>query len=69
MDFLLGLGKINVTATPILYQNLSSLLFKQYIKTHCDNRRSHAASTPAITQNEKNALKYAAGYICKKKIE
>ena len=73
-DWVSFLGSANVTATPILYQHISDVIFRKHI-----NDRNTVSTTdtkldaaPVITQCEGNVLRYAAGYVCRhlrKKIE
>jgi len=73
-DWVSFLGSANVTATPILYQHISDVIFRKHIN---DRNTVSATDTkldaaPVITQREGNALRYAAGYVCRhlrKKIE
>ena len=58
----------SVSPTPILFQHLTDFLFQKLLHDQFDIKSSSAA----ITHREANAIRYAAGYVCKslrKKIE
>ena len=60
----------NVPAKPVLYQHLTDVLFRMFIKNEI--LYLDQGSSTEITYQEGNALRYAAGYICRhlrKKIE
>ena len=62
----------NVPAKPVLYQHLTDVLFRMFIKKHFEILYLDQGSSTEITCQEGNALRYAAGYICRhlrKKIE
>ena len=67
------LNNIILLPTPTLYQHLTANIFKLLIQQHYKISSDHNAhDAHDITQHEGNALRYAAGYVCrqlKKKIE
>ena len=67
------LNNIVLLPTPTLYQHLTANIFKLLIQQHYKISSNHNADDAHdITQHEGNALRYAAGYVCrqfKKKIE
>ena len=73
-DWVNFLDSANVAATPILYQHLTDILFRGYIGDHVTGctAETKVDPVPAVTKREGNALRYAAGYVCRhlcKKIE
>ena len=52
-------------ATPIFFQFVTDVMFKQLIKCHfpLNNDKSQAEKNEALTYEESNALRYAAGYV------
>ncbi|XP_065894524.1 uncharacterized protein [Dysidea avara] len=73
-DWVNFLDSANVAATPILYQHLTDILFRGYIGDHVTGctAETKVDPAPAVTKREGNALRYAAGYVCRhlrKKIE
>jgi len=58
-----------VVATPHLYQHVTDVIFRRYITEHVTESASASATkldpAPALTQREGNALRYAAGYVCR----
>ena len=63
-DFLLT-AKVN--PTPTLYQQLTSIMFRQEIskKMKMESTSTHAHTIQPLTDDEGNALRYTAGYICR----
>lgn len=60
--------------SPVLYQHLTDLVFKEllHLKYSVVAKDPENASTSPLTYNEVNALRYAAGYVCRhirKKVE
>lgn len=54
----------SATSTPILYQHITDLIFRKLICEHYESTSTHESSTSShVTDNEMNALRYAAGYI------
>ena len=56
------------SATPILYQHLTDLIFKDLVYENfqiCIFKSRCTYETEAITIPEANALRYAAGYVCR----
>ena len=53
-----------VTTTPVLFQHLTDLIF-QAILMQYSNTSVPEAETPAVSSTEANALRYAAGYVCR----
>ena len=73
-DWVGFLTSANVTATPILYQHVSDVIFRKYIGDHVTVSTNDVKLDPApvMTQCEGNALCYAASHVCRhlcKKIE
>ena len=73
-DWVNFLDSANVAATPILYQHLTDILFRGYIGDHVTGctAETKVDPAPAVTKRKGNALRYAAGYVCRhlrKKIE
>ena len=64
---------IGCEPTPILYQYITDKAFERLIEEHCTlPNKSICLQKPTLTYEERNALRYAAGYIPKalhKKIE
>ena len=70
------LNNIILLPTPTLYQhlttNISKLLIQQHYKISSNHNEVDDIDAHNITQHEGNALRYAAGYVCRqirKKIE
>ena len=55
----------SATSTPILYQHITDLIFRKLICEHYESTSTHESSTSShvVTDNEMNALRYAARYI------
>ena len=65
------LRNLHLVPTPVLYQHLTDLVFRQLIQSHYLGSASKAAA-PSLTKHEGRALRYAIGYVCRhlrKKIE
>ena len=63
-----------VTPTPILYQHVTDLVFREMVHNHFVGSRSlcDEGQPREVTQHEGSRLRYAGGYICRqlhKKIE
>ena len=56
----------DLTPTPILYQHLTDILFRKLLYDQCTTTSQSTSSSSAITEREANAIRYAAGYVCKK---
>ena len=54
-------------ATPILTQHLTSLIFREMIKQRFPLEKEMGSSedVPPLSVEEENALRYAAGYVCR----
>ena len=67
------LQSLHLTPTPVLYQHLTDLIFRQLIQSCYLGSLSKAAAPSFITKDEgEEALRYAIGYVCRhlrKKIE
>ena len=66
------LNSLRLTPTPVLYQHVTDLIFRQLIHSSFLGSTANAADAPLITKNEGRAMQYAIGYICRhlrKKIE
>ena len=58
--------------TPVLYQHLTDLLFKGLLRYSYSVANDTSKQPSPLTNNEANALRYVAGYVCRhlrKKIE
>lgn len=56
----------------MLYQRISNIIFEELIKRHFTIEQVEQPTVSAFTYEETNALRYVAGYVCrklKKKIE
>ena len=60
--FLEGAG---VSTTPLLHQHLTDLVFRAIVTMNSDIQHPGEAAIPAVTQTEGNALRHAAGYVCR----
>ena len=65
LDSLSGISQSN--PTPILYQYVTDLIFRELIHSHfvgsvCDNT---PPTVLLVTHHEGNALRYAGGYVCR----
>ena len=70
--FLCGVN--SPVGSPVLYQHLTDLVFKEllHLKYSIAANNTENAGVGPLTYNEVNALRYAAGYVCRhirKKIE
>ena len=54
----------DLTATPILYQHLADILFRKLLNDQCTVASKSTSVPSAITEHEKNAISYAAGFAC-----
>lgn len=69
------LNSIDLTPAPSFYQHLTDLVFRKMMQDHLifsSPTDSDTCTVTPITQQEGNALRYAAGYVCRhlrKKIE
>ena len=60
------LSAAQVTPTPTLYQQLTTLMFREQINKKVTTARESSEDTiHPLTDNERNALRYTAGYICR----
>ena len=60
------------TGTPVLYQHLTDLVFKALLQWNYSVATDNPKQPSPMTNNEANALRYVAGYVChhlRKKIE
>jgi len=59
-------SSVGEPVTPILTQHLTSAMFKEMIKQRfqLEDSTSTSESLPPLSVEEKNALRYAAGYVC-----
>ena len=64
---------VKASASPCFYQYVTNELFKELIKlefplptTVTQDIMLDHSTTPSLTQMEKNALRYVAGYVCRK---
>ena len=65
------LTTLHLTPTPVLYQHLTDLIFRQLIQSSYLGFVSKATAPP-LTKSEGRGLRYAIGYVCRhvrKKIE
>lgn len=65
------LKDLHLTPTPVLYQHLTDIIFRQLIQ-NCYLGSASKAAAPSLTKDEGRALRYAIGYVCRhlrKKIE
>lgn len=66
------LATCTVPVEPVLYQHLTDILFRRFIHEHFEILHLEQGTSSEITHHEGNALRYAAGYVCRhlrKKIE
>jgi len=59
------LSKASVNETPTLYQHLTTLLFNEEVSKAIKMETQSPHAIEPLTSNEKNALRYTAGYICR----
>jgi len=59
------LSQAKVKATPTLYQQLSTLMFNEEVSKATKIERSSSDAIEPLTDNERNALRYTVGYICR----
>ena len=55
----------NLTPTPIFYQHLTDVIFRELIKSHFVGSIDDTTPATAVTDHEAGALRYAAGYVCR----
>ena len=58
------LNKILPSPTPTLYQHLTTVMFKLFIKQHYKIIDQEVDDSHDLTHHEVMALRYAAGYVC-----
>jgi len=73
-DWTTFLELAGITPTPILYQHVTDLVFREMVHSHFVGLRSVCDEDQQrdVTKHEGNALRYAGGYVCRqlrKKIE
>ena len=59
------LSKANVNETPTLYQHLTTLMFNEEVTKAIKMETKSPHAIEPLNDNEKNALRYTAGYICR----
>ena len=59
------LSEAKVNPTPTLYQQLTTLMFNEDIRKATKIESSSSQAVEPLTNNEGNALRYTAGYICR----
>lgn len=61
------LKSVPCAATPVMYQHVVDLIFEKlvYAKFQVSSSESDPTDIEPITENEANALRYAAGYVCR----
>ena len=59
------LSAAEISTTPILYQHLTDLMFRAIMRYKYCIPSSNESEVDAVTCNEANALRYAAGYVCR----
>ena len=59
------LSEAKVKPTPTLYQQLTTLMFNKEINKAMKIESSSSHAVEPLTNNEGNALRYTAGYICR----
>ena len=65
-------ASVGCTASPILYQFLTDEIFKRLLKSTvslssiASSSESNGYPSCQLTYEEQNAVRYAAGYVCKK---
>ena len=57
--------KANVTPTPIFYQHLTDVIYRELINSHFVGSSDDSTSAAMVTKHEAGALRYAAGYVCR----
>ena len=60
-DFLADVGK---PVQPVLYQHLTDRIFNALIDNHFHMHYLQQDITDTPTSNERNAIRYVAGYVC-----
>ena len=53
------LNSLRLTPTPVLYQHVTDLIFRQLIHSSFLGSTANAADAPSITKNEGRAMRYA----------
>ena len=61
-DFLL---MIKVKPTPTLYQHLTMIMFREEINKKMKKEHDTSTGLQPLTENERDALRYTAGHICR----
>jgi len=56
----------DLTPTPILYQRLTDILFRKLLNHQCTVASKNTSVPSAITEREKNSIRYTAGFVCRK---
>jgi len=59
------LATANVSQTPTLYQHLTTLIFNKEISKAAKVEAQSSGAMEPLTDNERNALRYTAGYVCR----
>ena len=54
-----------LTATPIFYQHMTDLVFRDLIQSHFVGSSNNSTPETAVSSHEAGALRYAAGYVCR----
>jgi len=60
------LKSVNLTPTPILYQHLTNIIFRNMVNNHFVCSSSGCSNAvAAVSHQEGSVLRYAAGYVCR----
>ena len=59
------LSSAQVTPTPTLYQHLATLMFREQVEKSIATASASSDFVHPLSDNERNALRYTAGYICR----
>ena len=54
-----------LSETPVFYQHVTDLVFRALLKLRCARRTAEGGKFIPISPTERNALRYAAGYVCR----
>ena len=54
-----------LSETPVFYQHVTDLVFRALLKQYCARATAGARESISISPTEANALRYAAGYVCR----
>ena len=54
-----------VKPTPTLYQHITTLMFREEVQKCIASTSESSSEVHPLTDNERNALRYTAGYICR----